>query len=256
MMLGQVDRAYASCIFTKNASAVANYKGLYPELIAGGTGYDLTIKLPSEIDQMKPKINYGFTTRGCIRNCKFCFVPKSEGLIRVVGDIYDIWDGKSKQITLLDNNILALPEHFKLICQQLMEEKLKVDFNQGLDIRLVTDGIAKRLSELRNHRLRFSFDSVNMEKAFRTGIETLLHYMHANRFMIYVLVGFDTSFAEDMHRVKVIREYGCDAFIMVYNGLGNRLLKEFARWNNRFQLRHVSFKDYLKVRKLGYLLGQ
>jgi len=43
MMLGGTDKAYASCIFTKNVSVVANYKGLYPELIAGGTGYDLTI---------------------------------------------------------------------------------------------------------------------------------------------------------------------------------------------------------------------
>ena len=256
MMLGQTDKAYASCIFTKNYDVVANYKGLYPELIAGGTGYDIIIKLPSDIEAMKPKLNYGFTTRGCIRNCSFCLVPKAEGRIKAVGDIYDIRDGKSKEITLMDNNILALPKHFKHICHQLIKEKVKVDFNQGLDIRLVTDDIAKDLSELRNHRFRFAFDSPKIEKDFRKGIELMLRYMNANRLMIYVLVGFDTTFEEDMYRIQVIREYGSDAFVMLYNELGDSLLKHLARWNNRFWLRNVTFNDYLQRKRLSYLLGQ
>lgn len=254
MMLGATDKVYASCIFAKNANVVANYRGLYPELIAGGTGCDLTIKLPPEIENMKPKINYGFTTRGCIRNCSFCLVPKAEGKIRIVGDIYDIWDGSSNKLTLMDNNILALPDHFHGICQQLIREKLRVDFNQGLDIRLITDDIAKELSGLRNHRLRFAFDSPKIEKGFRKGIEIVLGYVHANRLMIYLLVGFDTTFKEDIYRLKIIRGYGCDVFVMLYNNLDNRLLREFARWNNRFQLRHITFRDYLRIRRLSYLL--
>ena len=65
-----------------------------------------------------------------------------------MGDIYDIWDGKSKTLTIMDNNILGKPDHFKKICAQLREEKVRVDFNQGLDIRLLDDTLIKELKTI------------------------------------------------------------------------------------------------------------
>lgn len=255
MMINDVDRVYASCIFTKNKPVVDNYKGLRPDLIAGGTGYDYNVTLPYEVDAIKLRINYGFTTRGCIRNCSFCLVPKAEGKMRIVGDIYDIWDGKSKELTIIDNNILALPDHFALICQQLIKEKIKVDFNQGLDIRLVIDDIARLLRAVRiKEHLRFSFDHPSIEMGFRQGIETLIKYIPPSRFMIYVLIGYDTTFEEDMYRIQLIRDYGCDAFAMLYNGKGRRLLRELAGWCNLFHFRNVTFEGFLHARNVAYLL--
>lgn len=166
-----VDKIYVSCVFSWNKYKAKQYE-TYDALI-GGSGYNLSTKLPKDIQQVKPKINLGFTTRGCIRNCDFCIVPEKEGKIRVVGDIYDIWDGKSKEITLLDNNILALPEHFKKICSQLKEEKLKVDFNQGLDCRLLTEGKVNKLSSIRHHEYRFAFDNLEVESSVRKAIKLL-----------------------------------------------------------------------------------
>ena len=97
------DKIYCSSIFTfSNKSYVTD------DMICGGSGFDLATKLPAEMESMRPKINIGFTTRGCIRNCPFCIVPQKEGYIKIVGDIYDFWDGNSKKITILDNNILAV----------------------------------------------------------------------------------------------------------------------------------------------------
>lgn len=235
MMLGQTNKAYASCIFTKNASAIANYKGLNLELIAGGTGYDLTIKLPSEIEQMKPKINYGFTTRGCIRKCAFCFVPQSEGYIRAVGDIYDIWDGEGGEVVLLDNNILALPKHFRMICEQAMEENITLDFNQGLDIRLVTPSICELLRDTKLKRIRFAFDSPKLETTIRNKVAMLRDYSVKDAFPFYVLVGFDTTFEEDMHRLEVLKELGCRAYVMRHeNTPKERRYIRMAQWANQF----------------------
>ena len=139
------DKIYVSCIFTKNKGDCKQWEGIAE---IGGTGYDIYKKLPLEIDIIKPRINWGFTTRGCIRKCSFCFVPLKEGNIKIEGDIYDIWDGKAKDITVMDNNILALPDHFKLICSQIRKEKLRVDFNQGFDIRLLTDEFIKELKTI------------------------------------------------------------------------------------------------------------
>ncbi len=244
MLLTGADKAYASCIFTKNKGIVDNYKGLNPELITGGTGYDLTVKLPAEIDRLHPLLNYGFTTRGCIRKCPFCIVPKAEGGITVVGDIFDIWDGESKSITLLDNNILAVPDHFKVICRQLIQRNLKVDFNQALDIRLVDEESAWFIAEIKHSRqISFSFDYVSIEKQFRKGMRYLQKAgIRMSRVMIFLLVGFNTTLEEDLGRIEMIKSYGASPFVMKYRVVNDVSplvtreedeLRELARWINQ-----------------------
>ena len=95
----QFDHVYCSSLFD-----FTDKSGVTDDMECGGTGFTNLIgkELPPDIHTMKPKINIGFTTRGCIRNCSFCVVPKKEGRMQVVGDIYDFWDGKSKKIELLE----------------------------------------------------------------------------------------------------------------------------------------------------------
>ena len=114
----QYDKIYCSSIFTWTDKST-----VLPGMITGGSGFNLTTKLPYYMDLLQPKINIGFTSRGCIRNCKFCIVPEKEGLFRPTGDIYDFWDGRSKEITILDNNILVAEYHFQKICAQIKKEK-------------------------------------------------------------------------------------------------------------------------------------
>ena len=117
-------------------------------IIKGGTGYDLYATLPQEIDDTQPDYSiyqnipkdtsYGFLTRGCPRGCGFCHVASKEGQCsRKVADLSEFWNGQ-KNIVLCDPNILACPQHMELL-QQLVNSKAKVNFNQGLDIRLVND---------------------------------------------------------------------------------------------------------------------
>jgi len=236
VMLGQTDMAYASCILTKNASVVANYKGLHPELIAGGTGYDLKVKLPPEIEAMKPRINYGFTTRGCIRNCPFCFVPKAEGYIKRVGNLYDLWDGRAKAITLYDNNILALPQHFEMICSEALHSGIALDFNQGLDIRLLHKSTIEWLNKIKlKGGVRFAFDSPELEPIIREKVAMLRQYYKRKYIFFYVLVGFNTTFEQDLHRCNVLRELGCRPYIMRHeNTPKEKRYIRLAEWCNQF----------------------
>ena len=78
---------------------------------------------------------YGFLSRGCPRRCGFCLISDKEGNRSVqVADLSEFWDGQ-KEIKLMDANLLACPDHEKLIWQ-LAESRAWVDFTQGLDIRL------------------------------------------------------------------------------------------------------------------------
>jgi hypothetical protein len=235
------DQIYCSSIFTFSDKSYVK-----DNMICGGSGFDLKTTLPTEIEEMKPKINIGFTTRGCIRNCPFCVVPQKEGKIRILGDIYDFWDRESWSITILDNNILALLGHFIEICQQIKDNSLAVDFNQGLDARLITDEIAYYLTTIRySQQVRISWDLMKDEKQIKEGIGNLLKYFNPHRIMCYVLVGFNTTEQEDLYRVEYLKSLDIDPFAMPYNK--NPLCKDFVRWCNRKEIcQSVAWGDYKK----------
>ena len=133
------DLIFCSVIFEGSANYV---KG--ENIQFGGSGFDLTTKLPEEIENSEPdysiynetKTSYGFISRGCIRKCSFCKVHLMEGFVRQVSTVKQI--SKHKTVKFLDNNFLALPNHCDIL-QELIELNVKHQFNQGLDIRLVTE---------------------------------------------------------------------------------------------------------------------
>lgn len=246
-LFSRPDRLYISKVF--NFSPEPQYLPNC-EIVRGGSGYNLITTLYPEVEAIYPDYEIfgcdyalGFTTRGCIRKCKFCIVPEKEGDIQAVSDIYAFWRGQ-KEVKLLDNNILALPGHFLKICQQIREEGIKVDFNQGLDIRLLTDKMARTLSELRCDQYRFAFDHPEMEDTIREKVALLKKY-GIKRSRFYVLVGFDTTLAQDLRRLNVLRELGQNAYVMRY--LRKRVYIPLAEWANQAHIFHgMTFKKFLQ----------
>jgi len=239
----KVDKIYVSCIYDWNINKCNEWNG---KAEIGGTGYNIQKQLPPEIENVKPRINLGFTTRGCIRNCPFCVVPKKEGKIRIVGDLLDLWDGKEKEVIILDNNILAVPRHFELICKQAKENKIRVDFNQGLDIRLLTKDIAKLLRLISHYEYRFAFDNMEDESAVEQGIKTLKE-VGINRSSFYVLVGFNTTPEQDLYRLNFLRNRKQNAYVQRYNyKSGDKFYIALARWaNQRHIFQGMTWKQFL-----------
>jgi len=144
-------------------------------------------------------------------------VPEKEGRIRPVASIYEFWDRQHKRIVLLDNNFLALPT-WKEILLEIGNEPVSVDFNQGLDIRLIDDEKAWHLKQLRAKQLRFAFDDMIHEKAVRKGIELLIKAgIRSRKLSFYVLVGYDGDDTA-IERMKILQSYNVDVFPMVYKG--------------------------------------
>lgn len=225
------DRVYASSIFDYTP------KFILPEgAICGGSGFDLVTNLPDEVEAIEPHLNFGFTTRGCIRKCPFCIVPQKEGHIRAVGDLLSLWDGKSKDIRILDNNILALSDHFAMMCEQALKYKLRLDFNQGLDHRLLTPEIVDLLVSIRHTEYRFAFDHPSYFNSVEKAID-LLWAKGIKRSTWYVLVGFDTTFQEDLDRLNYLKGRNQNAFVQRYNKnkLG-RKYTQLARWANQHHI--------------------
>ena len=166
---GHMDKVYMSKVFTFTPDYW--YYIDADEIEKGGTGYkDYTKVLPEEIEHIKPDYSIypqydfavGFLTRGCIRKCKWCVVPRKEGNIRPHDTWQNIKREDSDKIVFLDNNVLA-SDHGLSQIEELTHTNIHVDFNQGLDARLITDDIAKMLAKVKWIRsLRVACDTSAM----------------------------------------------------------------------------------------------
>ncbi len=221
--LQRSDITYASCVFTwheKRRASVPDGASV------GGSGLDLKADLPSEVEHIMPDyslyrgvdFSLGFTSRGCVRTCPWCIVPVKEGQIEPWALIGEFWDRRHRKITLLDNNLLAAP-NWRLTLEDLIAEGLEVDFNQGLDIRLVDEEIAGYLKRVKARKLRFSFDDINYEAAVRRGIKLLLaNGLGPRKLSFYFLYGFPTIEQECVERVKILASYNVEIYPMAYKG--------------------------------------
>jgi hypothetical protein len=257
---GSADRAYISVIFPQNKPQALSASTMFTcSVEIGGSGYDYEVTLPEDIEHTMPdyemwNIDYsmGFTSRGCIRRCTFCIVPKKEGGIRQHSPLSEFVHEDHKKVILLDNNILAAP-NFIDTAAEIHDRGLKVNFNQGLDIRLIDEEKAAVLGSLKYYNwtfktrlLYFAFDNMRDEAAVRKGVEILEHTgVRPANLIFYMLVGFDTTFEEDLRRYQILwEELGVYPFVMIYNRQATPTLRAFARWVNKRVHKVCSWADY------------
>ena len=258
---GDVDKAFISVIWPQNLNrAIGISKFFNGNSVIGGSGYDYKIKLPDDVEHIMPAYNLwdidysmGFTSRGCIRNCDFCIVPKKEGNIKFNAPISEFLSPNHNKLLLFDNNFLASP-NWKENLLKINDLGLMANFNQGLDIRLINDENAKLLSEIdyRNGKFHdkyiyFAFDNIKDEETVRNGIKILFNHGFTGRnLFFYILVGFNSTFTEDFKRYSILwDELGVYPFVMIYNNRrDDERLRAFARWVNRRIHKVCSWDDY------------
>ncbi len=123
---GRYDLVYKSRVFTDTYSKDRITVTNADKLVCGGTGYGPGPNLPDAVEHTRPDYGlypqfpdtaYGFLTRGCPNRCGFCVVSGKEGAESVhVADLSEFWDGQ-REIKLMDANLLACPDHERLIGQ-------------------------------------------------------------------------------------------------------------------------------------------
>lgn len=237
--LKRYDKVYSSKIFTFSPEDPM----LPPDTIKGGTGYGILDELPPEVDAMYPDYSLypdcdhaiGFLTRGCIRKCPWCIVPKEEGNIRAYRNWQEVKREDSRDIVFMDNNVLAC--NFGIAqMEEMIGKDVRIDFNQGLDARLITPEVAEIIGRLKWIRyVRMSCDTDAMLDTVISKIDLLKqHGTKPYKVFVYLLVQ-DIASAEK--RAMALRNAGVDVFAQPYRDFENKIepsrqMKDFARWVN------------------------
>lgn len=218
-----------------------------PAYLAGVAEVGLTY--PDAVAKHNPKAT--FTQRGCIRKCSFCIVPE----IETMGELDD-WPVRP---IVCDNNFLACSDvHFNRVIDRLKPLKT-VDFNQGLDARLLTKERANRLAEIDMKVVRLAWDNTGMERAYLRAVQLLIDAGFAkNVLRTYALIGFMDTQEDALYRLETIRDLGIWPNPMRYQPLDSLRknsyagphwtdteLKRFMRyWANLRYTRAIPFSEF------------
>ena len=248
------DKVYASKIFN-----FSDGSDIQDDMITGGTGIDLKISLPPKMDTMTPDYslynyphNIGFTQRGCRFKCEFCVVPQKEGKPWSANTIDELWTQRdSKFLILLDNAFFGNPDWEERI-EEMKEYDLRVNFSQGLNIRIISERQAQALASVNfrnindnSKQVTFAWDQIKDERVIKRGFKRVTDAgIKPYQMQFYVLIGFDTTPEEDLHRVMMLKDWGCDPYAMPYDK-SDPYQKKFVRWVNRRAVFHsCTWEEY------------
>ncbi len=149
------------------------------------------------------------THRGCNRKCPWCLVPSMEGGIRLL----DIKPGRIVQ----DNNLLACPrEHQSRVFEMLRQQKKRVSFPGGLDVRLIDDWVAEQLKALKIEQVFLAADTEGVLGKLEEAVKKL-SFLNRRQLRCYVLIAFNgEAIHQAVKRLETVWKIGCLPFAQLY----------------------------------------
>lgn len=275
----EYDKVYCSKVFS--FSPDYEHPIYAKEVIRGGSGYAIRLEdgvevydrekdkpLPPEIEHSFPDYSlypeltknkaFGFLTRGrpLGNKHKYCHVGKKEGLCSVkVADLKEFWNGQ-KEIVLCDPNILACKDHMDLL-RQIAESGAKVDFNQGLDIRLINEENLKLIRQIKLKSVHLAFDDWEEREIIKPKLKEFREATGYGRdkVTVYVLTNFEarekgikTDVEHTLERMQFLKEMNFQPYVMPYDKEHcHHIFKKLQRYSKPvFFWKYDTFEEYLE----------
>jgi hypothetical protein len=259
------DRVYGGAIFEFTAPLVERFRRQFSGAIVGGTwnkGDRITVEQivgrrweePDYAIDPHFTASLGFTQRGCRFNCDFCDVPAKEGKPRASGTIPQIWRGEPwpRNIHLLDNDFFGVSKpEWKARLAEIRDGGFRVAFNQGINVRVITDEIAADLAtieyrddQFKRRRLYTAWDAIGDGEMFFKGVARLDRAgIPPSHLLVFMLVGHaeNETWTDVFYRFNRMVELGIRPYPMPYQGGKDRRL---ARGGINQRIEHKTLGDF------------
>ncbi|MFA7268286.1 MAG: hypothetical protein WC073_02955 [Sterolibacterium sp.] len=168
---------------------------------------------------------FAYASRGCVRKCHFCGVPKLEGDQRDAQSITELIKaisarhGEKRDLMLMDNNVVASPNYRNIIAEirdngfhkgaffrrpGKPAAQRRVDFNQGVDARILCKDkmYLQEMATIAIKPLRIAFDHLGLRKAYETAIN-MAHDVGLDDLSNYMLYNFKDTPADLYQRMRI-----------------------------------------------------
>ena len=194
-------------LLDNNVLASCNFNKIIDEIIDAGFGKDSTYIPPNKYEIAIRNINDDFNRRAYIK----AVVKEYKKLIAKFGEkiqnIYDLLESKNlfNDYTAKFENIIEVHETVKPWFEKLYKSRPKkryVDFNQGIDSRLITEDNMKKLYEISIKPVRIAFDHWELHKIYEEAVRTAIRNGH-NNLSNYVLYNFKDKPVDLYRRLKL-----------------------------------------------------
>ena len=193
----------------ENETGIRPHFGLWREIDRLSPDYNLTKGI---YEYYTNNASIGYMTKGCINHCPFCAVPDLEPDFVPYISLDNQIDNNKKDLLLLDNNVLASSEFQNIIEEiknkgfykgaKLGKAQRFVDFNQGLDARLLTEDKMGLLSQIALRPLRIAFDNIKYERLYVDKVR-LAHKYGIKHLSNYILFNFNDTPDDFYKRLRI-----------------------------------------------------
>jgi hypothetical protein len=168
---------------------------------------------------------FAYASRGCVRKCHFCGVPKLEGGQRDAQSItslikeIDERHGPRRDLMLMDNNVVASGNYRNIIAEirdngfqrgatfrrpGRATVQRRVDFNQGVDARILCKDkmYLEEMATIAIRPLRIAFDHLGVRKPYETAIH-MAYEVGLHDLSNYMLYNFKDTPADLYERMRL-----------------------------------------------------
>lgn len=182
---------------------------------------------------------FAYASRGCVRKCHFCGVPKLEGaqrdaqsitsVVRAIEERY----GPKRDLMLMDNNVVASSNYRNIIAEIrdlgfVPGAKLsrpgrpavqrRVDFNQGVDARILCKDkmYLQEMATICIKPLRIAFDHIGVRKPYEAAIRTS-HEVGLHELSNYMLYNFHDTPTDLYQRMRLNIDLNVELGIRIFS---------------------------------------
>ena len=145
---------------------------------------------------------------------------------------------------------------WKDLSQQIIDSKAIINFNQGCDIRIMTEEKADYIKRMKIKTIHFAWDRYEEGGIVVPKLKQFKQITGWSRrkIIVYILCNFNTTLDQDLERIMTCREIGVHPYVMLYqkdNIPKGHILRKLQRWvNNRFVWESCeTFDDYLNYKR-------
>lgn len=133
-----------------------------------------------------------------------------------------------------------------------------MDFNQGVDIRMMNDEKCEMLMQMKVKHVHFAWDRYQDKSLIVPKLEQFKKQTEWGRskVSVYILTNYDTTIEQDLERIMFCRSLGFKPYVMRYDKEHipkGSTINSIARWVNNGMIfwRCPTFQQYQEDRKNG-----